>query len=76
MKPLPPHALTNDCIHLYLAPALCCFVQLYDRLKSLHPNVTVYLKKDIPERFLLKRHQRTPPLLLVADKGYVIQYKV
>ena len=51
-------------------------MQLYDRLKDLHPNVTVYLKKDIPERFFLKSHRRTPPLLLVADKGYAIQYQV
>lgn len=48
---------------------------LYERLKSLNPNVTVYKKPDIPQRFFYKRHRRTPPLVLVADLGYVIGYK-
>lgn len=45
---------------------------LYERLRSAHPNLTVYKKQDIPERYHLKNHYRTPPLLLIADEGYVI----
>jgi len=49
-----------------------CVRQLYERLRNAHPNMTVYKKEDIPERYHLKKHYRVPPLLLEADFGYVI----
>ena len=49
-----------------------CVRQLYERLRNAHPNMTVYKKEDIPERYHLKKHYLVPPLLLEADLGYVI----
>ena len=49
-----------------------CIWQLYERLRNAHPNMTVYKKEDIPERYHLKKHYRVPPLLLEADFGYAI----
>jgi len=46
--------------------------QLYEKLRSAHANLTVYKKQDIPDRYHLKNHYRVPPLLLIADAGYVI----
>jgi len=47
---------------------------MYERLRSAHPNMTVYKKQDIPERFHIKHHYRVPPLYLLADEGYAIAW--
>ena len=36
----------------------------------MHPNVTAYLKDDIPVRWHLANHHRVPPITLVADLGW------
>jgi len=36
-------------------------------------GMNVYRKKDIPEKYHLKNNLRTPPILLVAEKGYFIR---
>ncbi|GAB1609322.1 bis(5'-adenosyl)-triphosphatase enpp4-like, partial [Argonauta hians] len=46
--------------------------KVYKALKNYHPNFTVYLKKDIPERWHLKEHYRVPPLIGVADPGWYV----
>lgn len=45
---------------------------VYDRLKNAHPNMTVYRKQDIPDRFHYKNHRRIMPIIAVADEGYFI----
>lgn len=46
---------------------------LYDYFKSLHPHLHVYRKNEISDRYYYKRHPRVPHLLLVTDKGYVVE---
>jgi predicted AlkP superfamily pyrophosphatase or phosphodiesterase len=45
---------------------------LYKRLTGAHPRMTVYRRNDIPERFRIRAHRRTPPLLAVADEGWLL----
>ena len=35
-----------------------------------HPNVVAYSKEEIPERFHIANHARTPPILAIADEGW------
>ncbi|KAM6945332.1 bis(5'-adenosyl)-triphosphatase enpp4 [Aplochiton taeniatus] len=41
-------------------------------LKNCHPNMTAYLKKDIPDRLHYSHNERIPPIILVADEGWTI----
>ncbi|XP_056286790.1 bis(5'-adenosyl)-triphosphatase enpp4 isoform X2 [Pseudoliparis swirei] len=41
-------------------------------LEKCHPNMTAYLKSDIPDRLHYRHNERTPPLILVADEGWTI----
>lgn len=45
---------------------------IYNKLKNAHPNMTIYKKEDIPERWHYKNHRRIMPLIAVADPGYLI----
>ncbi|KAF6027046.1 ENPP5 [Bugula neritina] len=36
-------------------------------------HLTSYLKKDIPEKFHLKYHRRTPPILVIPEVGYRVE---
>lgn len=47
-------------------------MELYNALKSV-PNVTVYLKEDIPERFHYKNNRRVMPILVLADEGWIVR---
>lgn len=46
--------------------------QIYEKLLDAHPNMTVYLKEDIPERYHYKNNPRVPPIVAIADEGYLI----
>lgn len=51
--------------------------ELYDLIKNVKINQAnklkeVYLKKDIPERFHIKSHRRTSPMILIAHEGFQI----
>ncbi|KAJ8301448.1 hypothetical protein KUTeg_020435 [Tegillarca granosa] len=47
--------------------------KVYQDLKRMkHPHLQVFKKQEIPERWHLKRHYRTPPIFLVADVGWYI----
>ena len=48
---------------------------IYKKLKDKNPHLKVYLKKDIPERLHVKHHNRTAPLLLLPDPGWIIKAK-
>ncbi|XP_055955788.1 ectonucleotide pyrophosphatase/phosphodiesterase family member 5 isoform X2 [Patella vulgata] len=47
---------------------------VYDGLKNAHPNMTVYLKNDIPEHFHFKNHRRIMPILAIASDGWLIDH--
>ncbi|XP_054239756.1 ectonucleotide pyrophosphatase/phosphodiesterase family member 5 [Indicator indicator] len=48
--------------------------EVYEALVSAHPNMTVYKKEQIPDRFHYKHNSRIQPILAVADKGWEIVY--
>jgi ectonucleotide pyrophosphatase/phosphodiesterase family member 4 len=46
---------------------------VYRKLKHHgHPNMTVYLKQDIPKRLHYQNNSRIMPITILADEGYVI----
>ncbi|XP_006815153.1 ectonucleotide pyrophosphatase/phosphodiesterase family member 5-like [Saccoglossus kowalevskii] len=47
-------------------------VTIYNALHDKHPNLTVYLKEDIPEKFHYQKNSRIMPIILVADEGWSI----
>ena len=42
------------------------------RALDAHEHLVAYAKEEIPERFHIADHLRTPPILAVADEGWVI----
>ncbi|XP_077018087.1 ectonucleotide pyrophosphatase/phosphodiesterase family member 5 isoform X2 [Tamandua tetradactyla] len=52
------------------------FDEVYKALVHAHPNLTVYKKEDIPERWHYKYNHRIQPIIAVADEGwYILQNK-
>lgn len=55
---------------------LCLFEgkldEVYEALANAHPNMTVYKKEQIPDRFHYKHNRKIQPILAVADKGWEI----
>ncbi|XP_025083655.1 LOW QUALITY PROTEIN: ectonucleotide pyrophosphatase/phosphodiesterase family member 6-like [Pomacea canaliculata] len=46
--------------------------KLYEKLKNVHPNLMVYRKEDLPDRWHYKRGKYVSAITLVADPGWVI----
>ncbi len=46
--------------------------QAYRALKGAHPHLQVFRKEEMPERFHYRKHPRIPPLLALADEGWMI----
>lgn len=46
--------------------------RIYAALTGAHPRLSVYRKREIPERFHYREHRRIPPILGVADEGWTI----
>ena len=46
--------------------------EAYQRLKGAHPNMQVYRKGEIPERYHYNDHPRVTPIVAVADEGWTI----
>ncbi len=46
--------------------------EVYSSLKKSETHFKVFKKEDIPERYHIKNHPRTPDLLMVAELGYTI----
>ncbi|XP_005861002.1 PREDICTED: ectonucleotide pyrophosphatase/phosphodiesterase family member 5 [Myotis brandtii] len=52
------------------------FDEVYEALAHAHPNMTVYKKEEIPERWHYKYNTRVQPIIAVADEGwYILQNK-
>lgn len=45
---------------------------LYNALKGAHPNLSVYRKGEMPERFHYRDNHRIPPIVGYADDGWSI----
>ena len=46
--------------------------KVYEKLHNAHQHMKVYLKKDLPDSLHIKNNQRTAPLLILADRGWLI----
>ena len=52
------------------------FDEVYEALAHAHPNLTVYKKEEIPERWHYRYNSRIQPIIAVADNGwYVLRNK-
>lgn len=52
------------------------FEEVYEALVHAHPNLTVYKKEELPERWHYKDNNRIQPIIAVADEGwYILQNK-
>ncbi|KFO36214.1 Ectonucleotide pyrophosphatase/phosphodiesterase family member 5 [Fukomys damarensis] len=50
--------------------------EVYEALADAHPNLTVYKKEEVPERWSYKNNRRIQPVVAVADEGwYILQNK-
>ena len=45
---------------------------VYNALVDAHPNLSVYRKQEIPERFRYRNHRRITPIICIADQGWEI----
>lgn len=43
-----------------------------DLVRANKPNITVFKKEDLPERYHLKRHPRTAPIVIRPDSGVAV----
>ncbi|XP_076455613.1 glycerophosphocholine cholinephosphodiesterase ENPP6-like [Babylonia areolata] len=57
-------------ISIYTMPGM--EEQVYKKLEAFHPNMTVYRKSDLPERWHYKHGPYVAPLTAVADPGFFI----
>ncbi|KAM9665726.1 ectonucleotide pyrophosphatase/phosphodiesterase family member 5 isoform 1-T2 [Trichechus inunguis] len=48
------------------------FDEVYEALAHAHPNLTVYKKEEIPERWHYRHNNRIHPIIAVADEGWHI----
>lgn len=48
------------------------FDEVYEALTHAHPNLTVYKREEIPERWHYKYNSRIQPIIAVADEGWHI----
>ncbi|XP_073318798.1 bis(5'-adenosyl)-triphosphatase enpp4 [Pagrus major] len=48
---------------------------VFKNLSSCHPNMTAYMKKDIPDRLHYMNNERIPPIILIADEGWTIMQR-
>jgi predicted AlkP superfamily pyrophosphatase or phosphodiesterase len=46
--------------------------EVYRRLKGAHPRLKVYRKSEVPEAYNYRHHGRIPPIIGVADEGWVV----
>lgn len=45
---------------------------VYEALAGAHPNLAVYRREEIPERYQFLGHQRIPPIVGIADDGWSV----
>ena len=45
---------------------------LYSLLRGAHPNMTVYRKRELPQRLHYAHNRRIPPIVAIPDEGWQI----
>ncbi|KAL4228389.1 hypothetical protein ACF0H5_011437 [Mactra antiquata] len=48
--------------------------KVYNKLKKFHPNMKVYHRDDILDRWFFKKHTRIPPIFITVDKGWYLTH--
>ncbi|KAL4228375.1 hypothetical protein ACF0H5_011423 [Mactra antiquata] len=48
--------------------------EVYNKLKNFHPNMKVYHRDDILDRWFFKKHTRIPPIFITVDKGWYLAH--
>ncbi|XP_035671826.1 ectonucleotide pyrophosphatase/phosphodiesterase family member 5-like [Branchiostoma floridae] len=46
--------------------------EVYNILKAAHPNMTVYLREEVPERMHYTHNRRIMPIVALADEGWEV----
>jgi len=46
--------------------------ELFAKVRNVHPNITFYLKEDIPQQYHIANSSRIPPLIGICDEGYLV----
>jgi len=61
---------------LYVIPKnMSKLSNIYRSLADCHPNMTVYLREDTPDRWHFRNNARITPILGLADLGWSITYR-
>jgi len=55
-----------------ILPAAGQLQAVYGKLQGCHPNLAVYLREDLPERWHYKHNLRVMPIVAVADEGWTV----
>jgi predicted AlkP superfamily pyrophosphatase or phosphodiesterase len=46
--------------------------EVYEKLSKAHPNLHVFLKEEIPEKYHFRNNPRIPPIVAIADEGWSV----
>ena len=46
--------------------------QVYDSLKDAHPNMSVYLRQELPARLHFSQHKRIHPIIVLPRQGWLV----
>lgn len=46
--------------------------EIHQKLVKAHPNLKVYLKEELPEKYHFQNNPRIPPIILLADEGWCV----
>jgi predicted AlkP superfamily pyrophosphatase or phosphodiesterase len=57
---------------LSLSPRPGAGEDVYRRLSGAHPHLKVYRKSEVPKRYHYRVHGRIPPIIGVADEGWIV----
>ncbi|XP_045208182.2 glycerophosphocholine cholinephosphodiesterase ENPP6-like [Mercenaria mercenaria] len=64
--------ITEGGTQVYIWPESGKGKHVYDKLKSFHRHLRVYLRDEIIDRWFFKKHSLIPPIYLTSDKGWYI----
>jgi predicted AlkP superfamily pyrophosphatase or phosphodiesterase len=57
---------------LGLAPLRGMADDIYRRLRSAHPRLTIYRRSELPAKYHYRDHPRIPPIIGVVDEGWTV----
>ncbi|KAL4228373.1 Ectonucleotide pyrophosphatase/phosphodiesterase member 6 [Mactra antiquata] len=66
--------ITEEGTQAYVWPKSGKEEEVYNKLKKFHPNMKVYHRDDILDRWFFKKHTRIPPIFITVDKGWYLAH--